>query len=118
MRFLNTALIDKGDVAILSRPFYPPYMPYLKIFEGNEIFADYDEDRGWDFDLGVSHVLVMFTTTISIFCIYFLFSVFLYYTKIILKDGSSAPKSTENKNTWRHRESNPGLRRVKAPSYH
>ncbi len=51
MSFLNTALIDKGDVAILSRPFYPPYMPYLKIFEGNEIFADYDEDRGWNFDL-------------------------------------------------------------------
>lgn len=36
--------------------------------------------------LGVGHVMIMFTTTLSIFCMYFLFSLFNYYTKVLLKE--------------------------------
>ena len=35
--------------------------------------------------LGVPHIFIMFTITMSIFSMYFLFSIFLYYTKLLLK---------------------------------
>lgn len=49
--FLNNALIDRGDSALLLRPYYPPYYVYLKIHYGIELLADYDEERGWDIDI-------------------------------------------------------------------
>ncbi len=51
LQFLNTALIDRGDRAILIRPYYPSYMPYLLILGGKPIFADAKEDANWDIDL-------------------------------------------------------------------
>jgi len=49
--FLNTALIDKGDEAVLIRPYYPAYIPYLEVLGGKATLAEYDEDRNWEIDL-------------------------------------------------------------------
>jgi len=51
LQFLNTALIDKGDKAILIRPYYPLYTSYLQIVGGKAIFADAIEESNWDIDL-------------------------------------------------------------------
>jgi len=51
LQFLNTALIDKGDKAILIRPYYPLYTSYLQIVGGKAIFADAMEENNWDIDL-------------------------------------------------------------------
>jgi len=51
LQFLNTALIDKGDKAILIRPYYPLYTSYLQIVGGKAIFADATEENNWDIDL-------------------------------------------------------------------
>ncbi|MEM3272933.1 MAG: aminotransferase class I/II-fold pyridoxal phosphate-dependent enzyme [Candidatus Micrarchaeaceae archaeon] len=48
--FINTALIDRGDSAVIIRPYYPSYLPYLNIVGGTASFADYDEDKGWSID--------------------------------------------------------------------
>ena len=48
--FINTALIDRGDSAVIIRPYYPSYLPYLNIVGGKAAFADYDEERGWSID--------------------------------------------------------------------
>lgn len=49
--FLNNALIDQGDSAILLKPYYPPYHMYLKIHSGNELFGKYDEKNKWNVDV-------------------------------------------------------------------
>ena len=49
--FLNTALINNGDKAILIRPYYPAYLPYLNIVGGEAVLAKYDEEKNWEIDL-------------------------------------------------------------------
>jgi aspartate/methionine/tyrosine aminotransferase len=49
--FLNNALINRNDAAILFRPYYPPYYTYLKLCEGSEIAGRYDESEGWQIDI-------------------------------------------------------------------
>ncbi len=49
--FLNNALIDKGDRAILLKPYYSPYYTYLRIHYGSELLGSYDEEKGWDIDI-------------------------------------------------------------------
>lgn len=49
--FLNTSLINKGDKAILIRPYYPAYLPYLNIVGGEAVLAEYDEEKNWEIDL-------------------------------------------------------------------
>jgi aspartate/methionine/tyrosine aminotransferase len=51
IQFLNMATIDKGDKGIIIRPYYPSYIPYLKIFGGSPIFIDASEENGWDIDI-------------------------------------------------------------------
>ena len=51
LQFLNTALIDKGDKAILIRPYYPLYTSYLQIVGGKAIFADAIEESNWEIDI-------------------------------------------------------------------
>jgi len=51
IQFLNIALIDKGDKAILIRPYYPSYISYLQIVGGKAIFADAIEESNWNIDL-------------------------------------------------------------------
>ncbi|MEM3638674.1 MAG: pyridoxal phosphate-dependent aminotransferase [Candidatus Micrarchaeaceae archaeon] len=47
---LNAALIDPGDSAVLFRPFYPLYVPFLELSEGVAYMHDYDERSGWSID--------------------------------------------------------------------
>lgn len=49
--FLNTALINNGDNAVLIRPYYPAYLPYLEILGGKASMAEYDESNNWEIDL-------------------------------------------------------------------
>ncbi len=48
--FIDGALINPGDSAILFRPFYPIYMPQLFFYGGKPLFGDYIEEKGWDID--------------------------------------------------------------------
>ncbi|MGC8669577.1 MAG: pyridoxal phosphate-dependent aminotransferase [Candidatus Micrarchaeia archaeon] len=48
LSFLNSALINQNDMAVLFRPYYPIYMPQLKIFGGNPIMGTYNEGNNWD----------------------------------------------------------------------
>ncbi len=48
---INTALIGKGRKAVLFAPYYPPYMPYLRVAGGSAIIADCNEDENWEIDI-------------------------------------------------------------------
>lgn len=50
LTFLNYALVDQGDTAVLFRPYYAPYVSYLKLHGGREISGRYDESRRWSID--------------------------------------------------------------------
>lgn len=54
LQFLNQSLIDRGDSAILFRPYYAPYVPHLEVAGGSPVFEDYDEADGWN--IGIDHV--------------------------------------------------------------
>lgn len=47
--------------------------------------------------LGVAHFFVVFITTVALFCMYYLFSVFLYYNKLLLKMENLKPASQSKK---------------------
>ena len=47
----NAALIDKGDRAVLFRPSYPLYRPYLRLYGGVEVDGRYEESSGWGVDV-------------------------------------------------------------------
>ncbi|MGC8571739.1 MAG: aminotransferase class I/II-fold pyridoxal phosphate-dependent enzyme [Candidatus Micrarchaeia archaeon] len=48
LSILNSALINDGDKAVLFRPYYPPYMPYLKMNGGEAVLESYDESNNWN----------------------------------------------------------------------
>ncbi len=48
--FINSALINKGDNAVIFKPYYNQYMTQLKLEEGIPIMADYEESREWAMD--------------------------------------------------------------------
>jgi aspartate/methionine/tyrosine aminotransferase len=48
LSILNSALINNGDKAILFRPYYPPYMSYLKLNGGEAILESYNESNNWN----------------------------------------------------------------------
>ena len=48
--FLNSALIDNGDMAITFRPYYPEYISHLKLNGGDMMFENYEESKGWEVD--------------------------------------------------------------------
>jgi aspartate/methionine/tyrosine aminotransferase len=50
IRFLNAALINNGDKAIIFKPYYTVYMPDLKLLGGSPLFERYDESNNWDLD--------------------------------------------------------------------
>lgn len=50
LTFLNYALIDQGDTAVLFRPYYAPYVSYLKLHGGHEITGEYVEEKKWSID--------------------------------------------------------------------
>ncbi|MEM0149642.1 MAG: aminotransferase class I/II-fold pyridoxal phosphate-dependent enzyme [Candidatus Micrarchaeaceae archaeon] len=49
--FINSSLIDGGDAAIILKPYYPIYVPSLKIFGGRPFVGSYDENNNWDIDI-------------------------------------------------------------------
>lgn len=50
LSFLNAALINDGDKAILFKPYYPQYIPNLLMCGGGVLFGDYEEAKGWKID--------------------------------------------------------------------
>jgi aspartate/methionine/tyrosine aminotransferase len=48
LMFLNSALINESDSAVLFRPYYPLYLPWLKLNGGNAIIENYDENSNWE----------------------------------------------------------------------
>ncbi len=48
--FINSALINDGDSAVIFKPYYPLYVPLLKIYGGNPIMGSYNEASGWGID--------------------------------------------------------------------
>lgn len=51
LQFLNEALIDRGDLAILFRPYYAVYTPWLRMAGGAPAFENYDEDDSWNIEI-------------------------------------------------------------------
>ncbi|MGI0100408.1 MAG: pyridoxal phosphate-dependent aminotransferase [Candidatus Micrarchaeaceae archaeon] len=48
LMFLNNALIDESDMAVIFKPYYPLYHSFLKLSGGIPILERYDEDNGWN----------------------------------------------------------------------
>ena len=53
LSFINSALIDDGDLGLLLRPAYPMYQPLLKLYGGRPLMAQYDEEGGWSVHIEV-----------------------------------------------------------------
>ena len=49
--FLNNVLMNRGDRAIMFRPFYTLYKSLLEINHGKALYGSYDEENGWAIDL-------------------------------------------------------------------
>jgi aspartate/methionine/tyrosine aminotransferase len=51
LTFLNSALIDAHDTALILKPYYTQYPVAIRMFGGNFLLGRYDEANGWDIDL-------------------------------------------------------------------
>ncbi len=51
LRSLNEALISRGDRAILFRPYYTVYIPWLRMAGGYPIFENYNESDRWNIEI-------------------------------------------------------------------
>ncbi|BCS91118.1 MAG: alanine aminotransferase [Candidatus Micrarchaeota archaeon] len=51
LSFLNFSLIDSNSKAVLFKPYYPSYLPYLKVYGGDSIILDYKEESAWSIDI-------------------------------------------------------------------
>ena len=51
LTFLNSALIDINDAAVILKPYYTQYPVAIRMFGGNFLLGSYDEDNGWEIDL-------------------------------------------------------------------
>ncbi len=49
--FVNTALIGRGDRAVLISPYYPSYASYIGLSGGKPMFVPSIEERDWSVDL-------------------------------------------------------------------
>lgn len=50
LHFLNTALINDGDMAVIFSPYYNQYMSQLRMDGGTPILERYDESNSWNID--------------------------------------------------------------------
>ena len=48
--FVNLLFLNKGDKAVIFRPYYPLYHIYSMMFGGNNIYENYVEEDGWEID--------------------------------------------------------------------
>jgi aspartate/methionine/tyrosine aminotransferase len=53
LSFLNSALINDGDIGVLFRPSYTIYTPLLRLCGGRPLMARYDEKDGWSVHIDV-----------------------------------------------------------------
>ena len=51
LSFINHAMIEKGDSAILFRPHYPQYLPRLMSENGKPVYCDQLMEQDWDVHL-------------------------------------------------------------------
>ncbi|MGC8687291.1 MAG: aminotransferase class I/II-fold pyridoxal phosphate-dependent enzyme [Candidatus Micrarchaeia archaeon] len=51
LSFLNSALINENETAVLFKPYYPLYVPLLMTYGGRAILADYNEEDNWSIDI-------------------------------------------------------------------
>ncbi len=51
LAFLNHMLMERGDRAILFRPYYPQYIPRLMSEGGVPIYCNQEMGKGWEMDL-------------------------------------------------------------------
>ncbi len=49
--YINSALINEREGAVLFRPYYPQYSAYLGMHGGIAVLGDYDESNEWNVDL-------------------------------------------------------------------
>lgn len=49
--FIDSALMNEGDSAVLFRPYYSLYLPILKTHGGLPIYEEYDESSNWSIDV-------------------------------------------------------------------
>jgi len=50
IQFINAAMINPGEKAILFKPYYPIYIPYLLNYGGIPLFEKYSERLKWNID--------------------------------------------------------------------
>ena len=48
--FLNSILVNPGDRAVMFKPYYAVCYSGFRVFGGEPIFQEYQEDREWDVD--------------------------------------------------------------------
>lgn len=51
LNFINSALINDNDMAVIIKPYYTLYNPVLRIYGGHPIMGIYDESNKWDIDI-------------------------------------------------------------------
>ena len=51
IEFLNICLSGKGRGAVLFAPFYPTYVPKLRIYDGTPYLSQCNEEKGWAPDI-------------------------------------------------------------------
>lgn len=51
LSFINSALVDGSDKAVIFKPYYPLYVPDLLIYNGKPIFGKYEEENNWSIDI-------------------------------------------------------------------
>ena len=51
LTFINSALIDPGDRALILRPYYTQYPVAIQMFGGRFLAGDYDEEDDWNIEL-------------------------------------------------------------------
>jgi len=51
LTFLNSALLNPGDQAVILKPYYPQYPVAIQMFGGSYLAGDYDESNEWGIKL-------------------------------------------------------------------
>jgi len=51
LTFLNSALMNVGDTAVILKPYYTQYPVAIKMFGGDFLLGKYDESNEWNIDL-------------------------------------------------------------------
>ena len=51
LHFMNDALVNPGEKAIIFKPYYTAYIPRLRLAGGEPVFENYDERDGWNIEI-------------------------------------------------------------------